>query len=155
MKKKNIGAELRELNISLLRHLAKNKAKPNKEKPDCPDETRGLQVWVIDYLIKHQDEDVFQRDLEKEFVMRRPTATNFIKKMEQAELIRREPVAYDARLKKIILTDKAFKLQAGMMAKKQEFETLLRDGFQMKRLANSSQRFKKLNTIYVSSDDLI
>ncbi len=34
MKKKNIGAELRELNISLLRHLAKNKAKPNKEKPD-------------------------------------------------------------------------------------------------------------------------
>ena len=44
MKKKNIGAELRELNISLLRHLAKNKAKPNKEKPDCPDETRGLQV---------------------------------------------------------------------------------------------------------------
>jgi len=79
-------------------------------------------------LIKHQDEDVFQRDLEKEFVMRRPTATNFIKKMEQAELIRREPVAYDARLKKIILTDKAFKLQAGMMAKKQEFETLLRDG---------------------------
>lgn len=128
MKKKNIGAELRELNISLLRHLAQNKAKPNKEKPDCPDETRGLQVWVIDYLIKHQEEDVFQRDLEKEFVMRRPTATNFIKKMEQAELIRREPVAYDARLKKIILTDKAFKLQAGMMAKKQEFETLLRDG---------------------------
>ena len=111
MKKENIGAELRELNISLLRHLAKNKAKPNKEKPDCPDETRGLQVWVIDYLIKHQDEDVFQRDLEKEFVMRRPTATNFIKTME-----------------KIILTDKAFKLQAGMMAKKQEFETLLRDG---------------------------
>ena len=128
MKKENIGAELRELNISLLRHLAKNKAKPNKEKPDCPDVTRGLQVWVIDYLIKHQDEDVFQRDLEKEFVMRRPTATNFIKKMEQAELIRREPVAYDARLKKIILTDNAFKLQAGMMAKKQEFETLLRDG---------------------------
>ncbi len=126
MKEENIGAELRALNISLLRYLAKHKVRTNKEKTDCPDETRGLQVWVIDYLINHQDEDVFQRDLEKEFVMRRPTATNFVKKMEQAGLIRREPVSYDARLKKIILTDKAFELQAGMMAKKKEFETLLR-----------------------------
>lgn len=126
MKEKNIGAELRALNISLLRYLAKHKVRTNKEKSDYPDETRGLQIWVIDYLIKHQDEDIFQRDLEKEFVMRRSTATNFVKKMEQAGLIRRKPVAYDARLKKIILTDKAFELQAGMMAKKKEFETLLR-----------------------------
>ena len=126
MKEENIGAELRALNISLLRYLAKHKVRTNKEKSDYPDETRGLQIWVIDYLIKHQDEDIFQRDLEKEFVMRRSTATNFVKKMEQAGLIRRKPVAYDARLKKIILTDKAFELQAGMMAKKKEFETLLR-----------------------------
>ena len=126
MKEENIGAELRALNISLLRYLAKHKVRTNKEKSDYPDETRGLQIWVIDYLIKHQDEDIFQRDLEKEFVMRRSTATNFVKKMEQAGLIRRESVAYDARLKKIILTDKAFELQAGMMAKKKELETLLR-----------------------------
>ena len=126
MKEENIGAELRALNISLLRYLAKHKVRTNKEKSDYPDETRGLQIWVIDYLIKHQDEDIFQRDLEKEFVMRRSTATNFVKKMEQAGLIRRESVAYDARLKKIILTDKAFELQAGMMANKKEFETLLR-----------------------------
>ena len=126
MKEENIGAELRALNISLLRYLAKHKVRTNKEKSDYPDETRGLQIWVIDYLIKNQDEDIFQRDLEKEFVMRRSTATNFVKKMEQAGLIRRESVAYDARLKKIILTDKAFELQAGMMAKKKEFETLLR-----------------------------
>lgn len=126
MKEENIGAELRALNISLLRYLAKHKVRTNKEKSDYPDETRGLQIWVIDYLIKHQDEDIFQRDLEKEFVMRRSTATNFVKRMEQAGLIRRESVAYDARLKKIILTDKAFELQAGMMAKKKEFETLLR-----------------------------
>ena len=126
MKEENIGAELRALNISLLRYLAKHKVRTNKEKSDYPDETRGLQIWVIDYLIKHQDEDIFQRDLEKEFVMRRSTATNFVKKMEQAGLIRRKPVAYDARLKKIILTVKAFELQAGMMAKKKEFETLLR-----------------------------
>ena len=145
MKEENIGAELRALNISLLRYLAKHKVRTNKEKSDYPDETRGLQIWVIDYLIKHQDEDIFQRDLEKEFVMRRSTATNFVKKMEQAGLIRRESVAYDARLKKIILTDKAFELQAGMMAKKKEFETLLRGDFseaEIKQFIATIQKIK-------------
>lgn len=127
----NIGTELRELNISLLRYVAKNKA---KDKADCdandnkdhPGKLHGLQIWVIDYLIKHQGEDVFQRDLEKEFVMRRPTATTFIKKLEQGGLIRRETVAYDARLKKLILTDKALGMQEMMMERKKTFETVLR-----------------------------
>jgi DNA-binding MarR family transcriptional regulator len=86
----------------------------------------GLQIWVIDYLVKHQDEAIFQRDLEKEFVMRRPTATNLIKKMEQADLLRREAVPYDARLKKIILTEKALKRQEDLAEKAKEFEILLR-----------------------------
>jgi DNA-binding MarR family transcriptional regulator len=74
--------------------------------------------------------------------------------MEQAGLIRRKPVAYDARLKKIILTDKAFELQAGMMAKK-GIETLLRGDLSEQKSNNSSQRFKKLNTTCRSNESLI
>ena len=58
--------------------------------------------------------------------MRRPTATTFIKKLEQGGLIRRETVAYDARLKKLILTDKALGMQEMMMERKKTFETVLR-----------------------------
>ncbi|GAB2022519.1 MarR family transcriptional regulator [Pseudolactococcus yaeyamensis] len=119
----NIGIELRSLNISLLRYIAHHRSEISKT-PDG--ELTGVQVWVIEYLLKRQDEDVFQKDLEKEFMMRRPTATNFIKKLEQAELIRREPVAYDARLKKIILTEKAVKMQQEMELKMKQFEKLLR-----------------------------
>lgn len=126
MKEENIGAELRTLNISLLRYVAKNKRKMAEEHSELSSHAHGLQVWVIDFLIHHQDQDIFQKDLEKEFVMRRPTATNFLKKMEKAELIRREPVAYDARLKKIILTDKALKLRAHMEEKAKAFEKVIR-----------------------------
>lgn len=134
MKDQNIGAELRALNISLLRYMAKNKAKSTDSKQEFSGHAHGLQVWVIDYLIQHQDADVFQKDLEKEFVMRRPTATNFLKKMEQADLIRREPVAHDARLKKIILTDKALELKACMEERAKEFETVLRGDLSEKEI---------------------
>ncbi|GAX48307.1 MarR family winged helix-turn-helix transcriptional regulator [Pseudolactococcus reticulitermitis] len=119
----NIGIELRSLNISLLRYIAHHRSEIGKT-PNG--ELTGVQVWVIEYLLKRQDEDVFQKDLEKEFMMRRPTATNFIKKLEQAELIKREPVAYDARLKKIILTQKAVEMQQAMDEKMKKFEKLLR-----------------------------
>lgn len=128
MREDNIGVELRELSIVILRYIAKNKPRMRRgrKQNDCLDDASGLQVWVIEYLISHQDEDVFQKDLEKEFIMRRPTATNFIKKMERSGLIRREPVAYDARLKKLILTDKALEMQQVMRDRTNEFETLLR-----------------------------
>ncbi|GFH42599.1 MarR family transcriptional regulator [Lactococcus hodotermopsidis] len=125
MKEDNIGAELRTLNISLLRYLARNKSRTDK-KCDISDEATGLQVWVTEYLLDRQDEDVFQKDLEKEFFMRRPTATNFIKKMERVGLITRQAVPHDARLKKIIVTEKALKMQQEMMKKTQEFEKVLR-----------------------------
>ena len=54
--------------------------------------------------------DVFQRDVENEFDIRRSTATGMLKLMEKNGLIKREAVSYDARLKRIVLTDKALGL---------------------------------------------
>lgn len=49
----------------------------------------------------------FQRDIEEKFEIRRSTATGIINLMEKNGLIIREKVDYDARLKKLVLTDKA------------------------------------------------
>ena len=38
----------------------------------------GVQKWVIGYLSEHEGEDVFQRDLEEEFSIRRSTATGIL-----------------------------------------------------------------------------
>lgn len=68
----------------------------------------GMQCWVIGYLCDNLNEkDIFQRDVEIEFNIRRSTATGILQLMEKNVLITRETVPYDARLKKLILTEKA------------------------------------------------
>ena len=51
--------------------------------------------------------DIYQKDVEKEFQIRRSTATGTLQILEKNGFIRREPVKQDARLKKLVPTDKA------------------------------------------------
>lgn len=71
-------------------------------------EISGMQGPMIGYIYdKSQVQEVFQRDLEKEFNIRRSTATVMLQNLEEKKMIVRVPVAHDARLKKIVLTEKA------------------------------------------------
>ena len=65
------------------------------------------QVMIIHYLMDHPDEEVYQKDLEKFFSISGATATNMIKGLEKSELVERIPNEKDARLKRIVLTEKA------------------------------------------------
>lgn len=65
-----------------------------------------MQCATLHYLHVHQNEDVFQKDLEAAFSISGATATNILKVMEKDGLISREPVPTDARLKKIVMTEK-------------------------------------------------
>lgn len=70
----------------------------------------GNNIWILGYLFQNRDHDVFQKDLEETFSVRRSTISKAIKLMVQKDLIRKEPVEYDARLKKLILTENALKI---------------------------------------------
>ena len=61
----------------------------------------GSEGKVLHFLLA-QTNDVFQKDIEEEYCLRPPTATELLKKMEKNGLIYREPIATDARMKKII-----------------------------------------------------
>ena len=69
-------------------------------------EFSGSQGRTLHFLLA-QTQDVFQKDIEEEYGIRPSTATELLKQMEKNGLVVREPVAYDNRLKKIVLTDKA------------------------------------------------
>lgn len=69
-------------------------------------EFSGSQGKMLHFLLA-QTEDIFQKDIEKEYGIRASTATEALKQMERNGLIKRESMAYDNRLKKIVLTDKA------------------------------------------------
>ena len=67
----------------------------------------GAEGRVIHFLLMNQDRDIFQKDLEMEFEMRPSTASELLKKMESKGYIVRESDKSDARLKKILVTDKS------------------------------------------------
>lgn len=75
----------------------------------------GMQGWIIGYLYEHRDQDVFQRDIQARFSIRRSTTTGTLQLMEKNGLIFRRSVDWDARLKKIELTPKALEIHERVM----------------------------------------
>ena len=66
-----------------------------------------MQRWIIRYLAERQGKDVYQKDIERAFTIRRSTATGILKLMEKKGWILREAAEGDQRCKKITLTPKA------------------------------------------------
>lgn len=70
-----------------------------------PDQTAVSHGWVVGYLYRHRDEEIYQKDLEKVCHMAPSSITAMVKSLEKSGLIRREAVAEDARLKRIVITE--------------------------------------------------
>ena len=95
--------------INILSHMLKKRMNANTQSLGIT----GVQSHVMHYiLVKCADGPVFQRDVERAFSLSRSTATGILQLMEKNDLIRRESVASDARLKSLIPTKKAADLDA-------------------------------------------
>ena len=99
MHPRHIGFELRQVANIIRREIDNAVGKRNIEK------LTGMQGRLIGYLCHNGEKEIFQRDIEAEFSIRRSTATNILQTMEKHGLIKRAPVEYDARLKRILPTD--------------------------------------------------
>ena len=66
-----------------------------------------MQMHVLRYILMSTlHRDVYQKDIEEEFQIRKSTATGILKLMEKHGFIRRESAQQDARLKRIVPTKK-------------------------------------------------
>ncbi len=92
------------------------------------DRQTGMHGYLLRYLYENQERDVFQRDIEKAFSISRSSVTVTLQLMEKNGLIRRESVAQDARLKRIVLTQKARDLHRQIEADILAFESNLARG---------------------------
>lgn len=63
------------------------------------------------YFILRNCEEIYQKDIEEEYMFRAPTATALLKSLEEAGLIERTPAEHDARKKRIRPTEKALALR--------------------------------------------
>ncbi|MDU7905499.1 MAG: MarR family transcriptional regulator [Peptostreptococcaceae bacterium] len=69
------------------------------------------QAYVIDFICNEgKDKDVFQKDLESVFDLKRSSISLMLNNMEKNGLIERMLVKEDGRLKKIVLTEKSIKI---------------------------------------------
>ena len=69
------------------------------------------QAYVIDFICNEgKGKDVFQKDLESVFDLKRSSIRLMLNNMEKSGLIERVSVEEDGRLKKIILTEKSIKI---------------------------------------------
>ncbi len=97
MKKDGIAFEIRSLSNEIKRYL---------DKENHPGLT-GVQHGILCYIgLTSRHKDVFQKDIEIKFNIRRSTATGILQLMEKNQFLYREPIKEDGRLKKIQLTEK-------------------------------------------------
>ncbi len=96
----------------------------------------GTQGHVLCFIfIVSQWQDIYQRDIEEEFEIRRSTATGILKLLEQHGFIERVGVPSDARLKKIVLTAKAKTLQPTVIREARKANLQLRSRLTDEELA--------------------
>ncbi|MDN6577159.1 MAG: MarR family transcriptional regulator, partial [Lactiplantibacillus plantarum] len=70
-----------------------------------------MQISTINFIANNeQHHDLFQRDLELEFNIRKATCSSLVSKMEAADLLIRVPAKDDGRYKRLLLTPKARQL---------------------------------------------
>ena len=91
--------------IKVLSNLIKREVGNSDCEKDL-DELTGNNMFIIGYLAKYGEKDLFQKDLEEFFSVRRSTMSAIILRMEKKGFLIRESVSYDARLKKLVLTEK-------------------------------------------------
>lgn len=135
-----MGFEIRTISNLIKRHV------DNLPAIKAAESVTGIHGWVIGYLYNHQNCDVYQKDIEEKFSIRRSTATAILQRMEKNDLIVRCAVAHDARLKKLELTDKAIKVQEQIEAEIADFENRLVQGItdeEIEMFFKVADKFKK------------
>ena len=89
----------------------------------------GTNGRIVRFLSEHADRDVYQKDLESEFGITRSTASRVLRLMEQKGLVERQSVPHDARLKKVMLTERSRRLVQQMCQTGTTVDTRLLSGF--------------------------
>ena len=111
--------------IGMLSHQLKRQMIAREEE----DTLTNMQRRVLHYILfQSLKREIYQKDVEQEFQIRRSTATGTLQLLEKNGFITREPVERDARLKKVVPTGKAEGVRDRILENIRYVEALLRKG---------------------------
>lgn len=121
--------EERRNHAGRLIHMISHQLKRQKTLHETDAGLTPMQKHVLTFILfETMKRDLYQKDIEKEFKIRRSTASGILQLMEKNGFIYRESVEKDARLKQIIPTAKAEKIRSETLANIKQVEEKLRNG---------------------------
>ncbi|MFV0528455.1 MAG: MarR family winged helix-turn-helix transcriptional regulator [Lachnospiraceae bacterium] len=118
-----VGLELRSL-TNLIKRKFERIHKDSSKKIFTP-----MQGMIVEYVYSHAEEDIFQRDIEEKFTIRRSTVSKILQLMESKGYIIREAVPYDARLKRIVLSEETKEIHKATLKCKREVDGIMMQNF--------------------------
>ncbi len=119
MEEKYVGQKIRILYNQIRRKIEKETVKSGVE-------VTSTQARIIGFVYRESSKrDIFHKDIEEEFDIRRSSVTNILQLLEKNGYIKRVSVTEDARLKKIVLTEKGAGIHEEVLKGIQEIESSL------------------------------
>jgi len=134
-----INLELRNLMMAIKKKIGNKQEIYMKNNDVTP-----MNGMIIGYLLENQNRDIFQKDIETAFRIEGSTTTKILQLMEKKDLIVRESVEHDSRLKKIKLTPKSKKLGEDFMTVFSSLEKELTKGISTAELRIFNIVIKKM-----------
>ena len=123
----DINDKINNMHMGKLIHMLSHEMKRNQpiDKVIKADLTI-MQKHILKFiLLETMHKDLYQKDIEEEFQIRKSTATGMLQLLEKNGFIVRESEKKDARLKRIIPTKKAEALRPSILAHIRQSETQL------------------------------
>jgi len=143
MKEKKVLYQIRSLEKLILRNFCNdlNSDINTKEFAVVPTPT---QMQIIEYILEHEQENVYQKDLEEVLNLRRATVSGVLQTMEKNNLLERVAHQEDARTKKIILNEKTKKIFFENEKKFQEIEKIITEHITEEELSTFSKVINRM-----------
>lgn len=117
MKEDKILYQIRLLDKMIYRNVCSQEEKEQVHKILTP-----TQMQIIEYILEHEENDIYQKDLENILNLRRATVSGVLQTMEKNHLIERVINKEDTRTKKIILNRTTKKVFYKRLVKIDELE---------------------------------
>ena len=152
MNKEKVLYQIKTLDKLILRNYICDNKDKNSDYFVTP-----TQIQVIEYMIEHDDEEVYQKDLEKALDLRRATLSGVLQTMEKNNLLERDLNSNDARVKKIILKYKARNIFLKHKNKIEELEQIVTEGISNEELnifKNVIEKMKNNLEIYDNNKEV-
>lgn len=116
LNKADILKELKNLDILILKKMPFHKDVLNSSQVPTISQMR-----IIEYILEHKNENVYQKDLEEVLGSTRATVSSILHTMEKNNLILRETNSCDTRTKKVVLTSNTLE---AFQSRKRDFDLL-------------------------------